>query len=82
MAMPLTDDMDDEKPALSSTTLAALAEFLAEREDAEKKCAELHAKAQQDFDDRSNAADESMYSMQHFAEDWQLSQFWASTKLD
>lgn len=60
---------DEETPSLSADTLAALQSFLVEKEEAEKKFAELQAQAEADFD-------QVKVDISAFGEDYQLSQFW------
>ncbi|XP_014472108.1 PREDICTED: protein-lysine N-methyltransferase N6AMT2 [Dinoponera quadriceps] len=55
-------DSDDDQPRLSSTALAALEEFLREKEERENFL--------------KNVSEESQVSGTLFGEDWQLSQFW------
>ncbi|KAI9009100.1 putative N6-adenine methyltransferase-domain-containing protein [Hyaloraphidium curvatum] len=59
---------DDEPPSLPADTLAALASFLSEKEQSERRFAELQAAAEAGFAARAGIED--------FAEDYQLSQFW------
>jgi hypothetical protein len=61
-------DSDDEPIALSAHTLAALAEFNAEKDAHADKFAKLRAAAEAD----------APLSMEAFAEDWNASQFWYS----
>lgn len=61
---------DDEEIALPSDTLAILQSFMAEKEESERKFAELQRKAEQDFDLR--------VEIDAFEEDYQMSQFWVN----
>ncbi|ODA81552.1 hypothetical protein RJ55_00052 [Drechmeria coniospora] len=63
-------DSDDEI-ALSADTLAALAEFHAERDSAQAKFKELQAEAE---------VENGPLSMEAFGEDWNESQFWYSNE--
>ena len=57
---------DDEEPELSLHALAALQDFYVERDDQEKRFAEL----------KQNAEHSRPLSMDSFTEDWNASQFW------
>lgn len=59
---------------LPPSTLDALAQFYAERDENIKKFEDLRVKAEDDADTR----DERLDMDKMFAEDWNASQFWAS----
>jgi hypothetical protein len=61
--------------SLSSSTLAALKEFMAEEQQRKEQFAALRAQAEVQFD---NASSTSNVGIDAFKEDWNLSQFWYS----
>ncbi|KAI8056907.1 putative N6-adenine methyltransferase-domain-containing protein [Syncephalis plumigaleata] len=73
---------DDESLALSSHALAALQEFLTEKQEHEERFNALQAAAEARHEEskkeggEGNNQEDPLFSIDLFKEDWQLSQFW------
>ncbi|OQO05156.1 hypothetical protein B0A48_08176 [Cryoendolithus antarcticus] len=72
MSITSQDDGDGDVPVLSAETLRLLQEFQSEKDTREKHFQDLKANAEAKFDD------DAALTMDAFAEDWQVSQFWYS----
>ncbi|KAK6443615.1 Protein-lysine N-methyltransferase efm5 [Oleoguttula sp. CCFEE 5521] len=72
MSIPSQDEGDDDVPVLSADTLRLLQDFQSEKDTREKQFQDLKANAEAKFDD------DAALTMDAFAEDWQVSQFWYS----
>lgn len=68
-----------EELQLSSSTLAALQEFMTEENERKEQFAKLQTQAEQRAQEAANDHGEDV-DMSMFQEDWQLSQFWYSEK--
>ena len=69
----MSQNLDDELQ-LSSSTLAALNEFLKEKNEADTRFEAMKKAAHEESDKAAELA--KQFNMDNFREDWQLSQFW------
>ncbi|KAF3934298.1 hypothetical protein ABW19_dt0205498 [Dactylella cylindrospora] len=67
---------DDDDLKLSASTLAALQEFMQEKDSRQKRFEELKAQAEADDEERKKADTDVAITMEDFEADWNASQFW------